>query len=110
MIENNFKNSAYKNVLAYEQQKQMIEDLEEQLKIAKELNLDIKKEKKKQSNIAKIKERRNREMKQYDLILKATWNNNNMGSNTRIWCNKIEFIRQIRQNYNITDEWVGTNR
>ena len=42
-LTNNFKNSAYKNVLSYEQQKQMINDLEEHLKIAKELNLDITK-------------------------------------------------------------------
>ena len=55
MIENNFKNSAYKNVLAYEQQKQMIEDLEEQLKIAKELNLDIKKEKRNKATLQRLK-------------------------------------------------------
>ena len=52
---NNFKNSAYKNVLAYEQQKQMIEDLEEQLKIAKELNLQIKKEKRNKATLQRLK-------------------------------------------------------
>lgn len=55
MIENNFKNSAYKNVLAYEQQKQMIEDLEEQLKIAKELNLDIKKARRNKATVQRLK-------------------------------------------------------
>lgn len=55
MIENNFKNSAYKHVLAYEQQKQMIEDLEEQLKIAKELNLQIKKDKRRKATIQRLK-------------------------------------------------------
>lgn len=55
MVENNFKNSAYKNVLAYEQQKQMIEDLEEQLKIAKELNLDIKKERRNKATLQRLK-------------------------------------------------------
>ena len=55
MIENNFKNSTYKNVLAYEQQKQMIEDLEEQLKIAKELNLDIKKARRNKATLQRLK-------------------------------------------------------
>lgn len=55
MIENNFKNSAYKHVLAYEQQKQMINDLEEQLKIAKELNLQIKKDKRRKATIQRLK-------------------------------------------------------
>ena len=55
MVEKNFKNSAYKHVLAYEQQKQMIEDLEEQLKIAKEQNLDIKKEKRNKATVQRLK-------------------------------------------------------
>lgn len=55
MIEKNFKNSAYKHVLAYEQQKQMIEDLEEQLKIAKELNLDIKKARRNKATVQRLK-------------------------------------------------------
>ena len=54
-LTNNFKNSAYKHVLAYEQQKQMIADLEEQLKIAKELNLDIKKEKRNKATLQRLK-------------------------------------------------------
>jgi hypothetical protein len=55
MVEKNFKNSAYKHVLAYEQQKQMIEDLEEQLKIAKELNLQIKKDKRRKATVQRLK-------------------------------------------------------
>lgn len=54
-LQNHFKNSAYKNVLAYEQQKQMITDLEEQLKIAQELNLQIKKEKRRSKTIERLK-------------------------------------------------------
>ena len=54
-LQNYFKNSAYKHVLAYEQQKQMIKDLEEQLKIAKELNLDIKKEKRLRATVQRLK-------------------------------------------------------
>ena len=54
-LTNNFKNSAYKNVLAYEQQKQMINDLEEQLKIAKELNLDIKKTRRNKATVQRLK-------------------------------------------------------
>jgi len=55
MIENNFKNSAYKHVLAYEQQKQMINDLEEQLKIAKEQNLEIKKARRNKASVERLK-------------------------------------------------------
>lgn len=55
MVESNFKNSTYKNILAYEQQKQMIEDLEEQLKIAKELNLQIKKDKRRKASVERLK-------------------------------------------------------
>ena len=54
-LTNNFKNSAYKHVLAYEQQKQMINDLEEQLKIAKELNLQIKKDKRRKATVQRLK-------------------------------------------------------
>jgi len=51
-------------------------------------------------------------MKQYDLILNhlkehgtiTTWEAIQEYGVTRL----SEFIRQIRQNYNITDEWVGT--
>lgn len=54
-LTNYFKNSAYKHVLAYEQQKQMIKDLEEQLKTAKELNADIKKEKRLRATVQRLK-------------------------------------------------------
>lgn len=54
-LDNNFKNSAYKNVLAYEQQKQLITDLEEQLKEAKKLNADIKKEKRLRATVQRLK-------------------------------------------------------
>mgnify|MGYP001163166756 CR=1 FL=1 len=51
-------------------------------------------------------------MKQYDLILNhlkehgtiTTWEAIQEYGVTRL----SEFIRQIRQDYNITDEWVGT--
>lgn len=54
-LQNYFKNSAYKKVLDYEGQQRQIKDLEEQLKIAKELNLDIKKSRRNKATVQRLK-------------------------------------------------------
>ena len=54
-LENNFKNSAYKRVLDYEGQMRYIEFLEEETKRLKELNADIKKEKRLRATVQRLK-------------------------------------------------------
>lgn len=54
-IERNFKESAYKNILRYEEQNETIKELEEQLKLAKEQNIEIKKANRTKTTVTRLK-------------------------------------------------------
>lgn len=54
-LNNNFMKSSYKHLLDYENQKRLIEELEEEVKRLKEFNKDIKKNMKLKSDIKRLK-------------------------------------------------------